>query len=261
MYASVNKTREPGSEKNDDTAGGSETTGIATVTVGDDDYAEVQCTTNTAYGLHAPDGLTTKLRSRTIDCTAAVVLEPGNEDYSRLVHVTQLNPRLSMPLLSEYDRIDLSGARRFSLGKDLEQDKDIPPKSSDYEMMSDPHADDTSSPPPLPTPITDDIIGLKFGSNEEESTPPEGPSSKTKAESPPPLPPPFVEGEEPDNEVLYDNAPIILQNLNKNSASVGDGEGGAASQVDRDERSNTAEGTSAANVPDGIYENIGKGVG
>lgn len=285
MYASVNKSNKGENGNNQDSTDEAQPSNGKTVQVLDEDYAEVQCKPNPVYGQQTFD-TTQKPRAHTINTIATVALEVGNDDYSRLVHVTQPpNPRLSMPLLSDYARIDLSGVKRQSLDRDL--DKAVEqlhsaseiPRSSDYESMTDPPAlSRLETPPPLPTPVLDDIMELKFGSHDDKSIGPDTMSPKQekkldyemmsdppKAGSPPPLPAPLLDGEETDNEVLYDNAPIILQNSQTTSnkpvgSNVHCEDVAVESGAHLTESKDDSDKTKTAPVSDGIYENFGKGV-
>ena len=230
MYDTVNMDTETGNgaaiDRESDTrqtATLTATTTTTTVTF-DEDYAEVLCHHNPSFK-HQPQE-TTKPRSHTLPAT--VVLELENEDYSRLLHNSQPNPRLSMPLLSEYAHIDLNDVKRHSLEMELDQNAEQSPKlltnGCDYETMTDPpNSSHTqlNNPPPLPTPVFDDIMELKLIPQQVTSTLEaswlsqepgreldyELMSDPPKAESPPPLPPPIIEEEEAKaiHEVLYEN--------------------------------------------------------
>ena len=257
MYATVNKT---GSRATLDEVADTEP---PTAAMGcDADYAEVKCQPSPAYDVHQyTPQKRTKQRSQTV---ATVMVEPGTEDYSRLVHFTQPNPRFSMPLLSEYSHI---GVKRHSLGMELDQDIGLPSKiqdmNSDYETMGDPPGIHT--PPPLPPPLIDDeemqptspqmlTASRALSQRQRNELNTETMVDPPRAESPPPLPSPILEGEESRDPLQRS------QDLSSNADSSNGGKhaesGGIDFEVDGEE--NHFMKMANSNIQDGIYENIGK---
>ena len=275
MYATVNKDAKTGNGVAHDVAISADVIPSTGIAVSNEDYAEVKCQPNPVYK-YQPE-IRTKDRSHTIGCTAIVDIATESEDYSRLVHITQPNPRFSMPLLSDYDRIGISGTKWCSLEMVVDQNQDEeqyatpkPEKSSDYETMNDPPGAHCDTPSPLPSPVMDDP-DIELGSGQEPI-----PSSSQnqgmefdneialdtqKGESPPPLPPPCLEGEE-SNEVLYDQAQNHYQNVSSCMESAGDGtisgtDGkGVLNSKDLDSAGESADIMKTENLNDGIYESI-----
>lgn len=283
MYANVNKDAKTGNGVAHDMT---VTTDVAPsmghgITVSDDDYAEVKCERNTAY-TYQPE-VSMKDRSRTLPCTATVDIDLENEDYSRLVHNTQPNPRLSMPLLSDYSRIGMGGAKWHSLEMELDQNQNLnedlyatpnPKNRLDHENRNDTPGTHCDTPSPLPTPEIDDpekVLGS--GSQESRSSNQkqgkevdnETMSDAPKGESPPPLPPPYLlDGElEEASEALYDQAMNHYQNLSSctesGNGNIGiDGKGGLNNySKDVDTLAKENEGIiNTENLQEGIYDSI-----
>ena len=288
LYASVNKDAKTGNGVTHDdnemivTADLAPPTGHG-ITVGDEDYAEVKCEHNTGYTYqYQPhNNIRTKDRSCTLPCTATVDIDLETEDYSRLVHDTQPNPRFSMPLLSDYSRIGMDGARWHSLEMELDQNQNVnedlyatpnPQNRLNREKRSNTPGTHVDTPSPLPTPDIDDP-DKTLGSGSQESRPAssqkldnETVSDMPKGESPPPLPPPYVDGElEETSEALYDEAINHYQNVSGciesgigNIQGCIDGKGGL-NDHSKDMNALVKENLGTMNTDDlqeGIYDSI-----
>ena len=280
MYATVNKDTKTGNGVAQDMTVTADVVPITQstghgITVSDDDYAEVKCEHNTAY-TYQPE-IRTKDRSHTLPCTATVDIDLENEDYSQLVHDThQLNPRFSMPLLSDYSRIGMGGAKWHSLEMELDQNQNedlyATPHSKnglDNENKNSIPGARCDTPSPLPTPVMDDpekVLGLsqelrpssqKQGRTlDDEMT---SMSDTLKGDSPPPLPPPYLDGElEEASEALYDQAMNHYQNLSSciesGNGKIGKGELNSTN-VDT-EAKESAGIKNTENLQEGIYESI-----
>jgi hypothetical protein len=176
-----------------------------------------------------------------------VDIDLENEDYSRLVHDTQVNPRHSMPLLSDYSRIGIGGAKWRSLETELDQNQNqnedlyaTPNPKTRSNLDNRNGAEYCDTPSPLPTPVVDDpdkVLGPP-GSLQELRKPSQKQGKETdkemmldtapKGESPPPLPPPFLlDGElEEASEALYDEA--ITNHYQNISSCIESGSGNIA---------------------------------
>ena len=249
--------------------------------VNDGDYAEVKCELNMSH--QYPPDVSAKDRSRTLPCTAMVDIDLENEDYSRLVHDTQQNPRHSMPLLSDYSRIGIGGGKWRSLETEIDQNQNqnedlyaTPnPKTRSNDIMNGAAYCDT--PSPLPTPVTDDpnkILGTPGSQESRPSSQKQGKendkemTAPPKGESPPPLPPPYLDGDlEEASEALYDEAIIVnhYQNVSSCIESGGgniainrDGKGGLSdySKVVDIMAKENAGVMNTGDLQEGIYDSI-----
>ena len=256
-------------------------------TVNDGDYAEVKCDLSTSYPY--PPGDSAKDRSRTLPSTAMVDIDMENEDYSRLVHDTQKNPRHSMPLLSDYSRIGVGGAKWCSLETELDQNQNQnqnedlyttpnPKTRSNHDIMNSAAYCDT--PSPLPTPVIDDpdkILGTPGSQESRPSSQKQGKESDKemtldtsvppKGESPPPLPPPYLDGDlEEASEALYDEA-IIVNHYQNVSSCIESGDGnndrdgkggfsGYSKVMDINVAKENAGTMNTGDLQEGIYDSI-----
>jgi hypothetical protein len=286
MYATVNKDDQTGNGVAHDsmivTADVTPSMGHG-ITVSDGDYAEVKCEHDMSY--RYPPDVSTKDRSRTLPCTAMVDIDLENEDYSRLVHDTQVNPRHSMPLLSDYSRIGIGGAKWRSLETELDQNQNqnedlyaTPNPKTRSNLDNRNGAEYCDTPSPLPTPVVDDpdkVLGPP-GSLQElrKSSQKQGKETDKemtldmapKGESPPPLPPPFLlDGElEEASEALYDEA---ITNHYQNVSSCIESGGGSIAMDGRGGLSNyskvadivgneNAGMMNTGDLQEGIYDSI-----
>ena len=281
MYATVNKDTKTGNGVAQDVTVTADVVPITQstghgITVSDDDYAEVKCEHNTAY-TYQPE-IRTKDRSRTLPCTVTVDIDLENEDYSRLVHDThQLNPRFSMPLLSDYSRIGMGGAKWHSLEMELDQNQNedlyATPHSKnglDNENKNSIPGARCDTPSPLPTPVMDDpekTLGLSqelrpSSQKQGRELDDEMTSDTPKGDSPPPLPPPYLDGElEEASEALYDQAMNHYQNLSSCIESgdekiIGVNGKGALNSKGVGIVGESAGIVNAENLQEGIYESI-----
>ena len=287
MYATVNKDAKTGNGVARDltvTADVAPSMGRG-ITVSDEDYAEVKCEHNTGYK-YQPE-VSTKDRSRTLPCTATIGIDLENEDYSRLVHDTQPNPRFSMPLLSDYSRVGMGEAKWRSLETELDQNQKLsedlyatpdPKNGWDHENRNGTPGTSRDTLSPLPTPDVDDPEKI-LGSGNEESRPSSQKQRKEvanemmsdtapKGESPPPLPPPYLDAElEEASEALYDEAITNhYQNLSGCIESAGGGDyaaidgegklGGFSIDVDNVASKENAGIMNTEDLQEGIYDSI-----
>lgn len=285
MYATVNK----GAEVTENGIAPQNLTVAADVmqstglTVSDEDYAEIKCEPTPVY--KSPQENATKAHTIARCAPQSSAVDPESEEYSRLVHITQPNPRFSMPLLSDgdYSQIGVNGGKWRSLEMELDKNQNealyATPKQknrSDYENVKGVLvATCYDTPSPLPSPVMPDepeVSELASGKESKLSGQDEGMKHNDndllldtpKGESPPPLPPPFVEeGDQESSEHLYDEATHRYQNISNCIESGGGkfGLNGKGVLTSEEFETLTAEESAGMlmkteNLEEGIYDSI-----